>query len=118
LNDWFGTAWIDRETYQPLRISSVKAEDHETRLTFERGVELGSTPTRRSRHSFDEVDVEFAVEREGLRFPSRVVLLRREFETQRDADYLRTAARETLRIVQSYDNYRIFGVRTSTRIAE
>ena len=113
LNDWVGSAWVDPETHQLLRIRGRKTEDHRTKLIYDKGVAQDSTPANPRTHAYDELDAEFAVERGGIRFPSRVVIRRKAFETSDQADYLRTPARELFRIVQLYDNYRIFGVRTA-----
>jgi len=116
LNDWFGAAWVDLETHQLLRVRALRAEDHATKLMFDKGIVQETMPGPHRPHSFDQMEVEFAVEQEGIRFPSRVTLERTGFETSTAAPHLRTSAHEQFRIVQSYDNYRIFGVRTAESI--
>ena len=116
VNDWIGTAWVDLETGQLLLFEGMKAPDRDTKRMFEKGIELAATPAHHRTKFFDEIEVEFGVERAGIRFPSRVVLRRTKFATAWAADYLRTAAREGVSIEQSYENYRFYGVTTEESV--
>lgn len=118
LNDWFGAAWVDLESGQLLRFRGFEAEDRAAKELFDKSIVQQGTPVRQRSRSFDEIDVEFGVESGPIRFPSRVVLERTEFEVSRKAGYLRTPAVKDLRVVQSYDNYRIFGVHATESILD
>jgi hypothetical protein len=116
LNHWFGAAWVDRDTHQLLRFRGLEAGDREAKELYDKGVVQEGSPFRGRLHFFDEIDVEFGVRSGEIRFPSRVVMVRTEFATSWKASYLRTEAVRDLRTVQSYDNYRIFGVRSAETI--
>ena len=94
----------------------LEAEDREAKELYDKGVVQEGSPSHRRSHVFDEIDVEFGVRSDELRFPSRVVMVRTEFETSWKASYLRTEAVRDLRTVQSYDNYRIFEVRSAETV--
>jgi YD repeat-containing protein len=113
LNQWFGAAWVDRDTHRLLRFRGLEVEDRVAKELYDKGVVQEGSRVHRRSHYFDEIDVEFGVRSGELRFPSRVVMERTKFETSWKASYLRTEAVRDLRTVQSYDNYRIFGVRSA-----
>lgn len=116
LNQWFGAAWVDRDTHQLLRFRGLEVEDREAKELYDKGVVQEGSPFQPRSHFFDEIDVEFGVRSGEIRFPNRVVTERTEFETSWGAGYLRTEGVRNLRTVQSYDNYRIFGVRSAETI--
>ena len=54
VNDWFGTAWIDRETLQLLRVEAQSPEDYYQRKKFEsRLAVVSATPLESARAHFD-----------------------------------------------------------------
>ena len=111
VNDWFGEAWVDAETFQLLRFEGVKAEDIETLRLFENSIEQSSVHAYRA-HSYATIHVDYGVERDEMRFPSEVVIRKTMFTTPIDGSYLRSPAYREVEVRQFYDNYRIYGVET------
>ncbi len=104
-NDWFGTAWVDPNSYQLLHVEAMKAADH--RLLQEITKSHGPSPLL---EWITEVATDFEMVKNGIRFPSRVTLTSRQ--------YLSGEGRplHEARSTQTYSNYRFYGVRTSEEV--
>ena len=110
VNDWIGAAWVDRQTYELLRFEGLKVEDHRQKRIFSLGIEQSLVRRPYDSRSFDGIEVEFGEQKNGMRFPSKVVIRRTEFATARTAKYLRSPGYRALEVEQSYDDYRLYGV--------
>ena len=110
LNDWFGTAWIDPDSYQLLHVEAMKAADH-------RRLEEVTTMRAGSPQPSDwitEVVTDFEVVKNGMRFPSRVTLTSRRYLSGGGPP----RKVEEARVVQTYSEYRFYGVRTTEEIRD
>jgi hypothetical protein len=116
VNDWIGAAWVDRQTYELLRFEGLKVDDHRQKRIFSLGIEQSKVPRPYDSRSFDGIEVEFGEQKNGMRFPSKVVIRRTVFATARTAKYLRSPGYRALEVEQSYDDYRFFGVTTEETV--
>ena len=119
LNDWFGTAWIDRETLQLLEVEAMKPEDWEVQQEFERKLAEASRSSphlRKERYILTGVSTEFSVEKNGMRFPGRthIFVVRRRIRGGVGDD--RYHEREIRAVQQVYTDYQFFSVRTRQEI--
>ncbi len=73
-------------------------------------------PRPHDSRSFDGIEVEFGEQKNGMRFPSKVVSRRTVFATARTAKYLRSPGYHALEVEQSYDDYRLYGVMTKETV--
>jgi hypothetical protein len=112
INNWYGLAWIDRETAQPLKIVAHRPEDHEEMRKIEqhRSGEAVSDWV----YLVEEVSTEFKIERRGMRFPSRVELRQVHYDFMRRFDDWNKQERTTLWVYQTYDDYRFYDVKSTT----
>ena len=114
LNDWYGVAWFDRETYLPLVVEAWSPEEHARKLELEDRLAAAAEQPRRSHstHMVTSVRAEFREQRNGLRLPTRVTLRETRFVVwgKRGTSGYRE---ETLASVkQLYTNYRFYDVET------
>ena len=110
LNDWFGTAWVDPDSYQLLHVEAMKAADH-------RRLEEVTTIRAGSSHPSEwitEVVTDFEVVKNGMRFPSRVTLTSRRYLSGGGPPRKIAEARS----VQTYSEYRFYNVRTTEEIRD
>ena len=118
VNDWFGTAWIDRKTLQLLRVEAQTPEDYYHRKAFESRLAAASaTPLESARAHFEieSVATDFAIEKNGMRFPSEVLIEKSRFTVPgRRGKPFETAL--VYRVRQSYSDYRFFSVRSAEEI--
>ena len=128
VNDWFGRVWIDKESSQILRVEAkssdtLTAESSEEEQDSEEAEEGGLT------FSVTNVITEFAVEKNGMRFPSHAMLtasVSRRFgegahvvaALTGDVGEYETEVRTVFRVDQTYDGYRFFNVRSETEIRD
>ncbi len=109
IDQWEGTAWVDEDTLDIVRVEAVPANQADTldaraaeyRQSF-RILGMGTKP-RPKEH---RLKVEFGIQREGLRFPSRL------FATTRVLDSLAQNGRLKDSVALSYDSYVFYGVDT------
>jgi hypothetical protein len=118
VNDWFGTVWIDRSTSQILRVEAQTPEDFEERWRFVRAL-TGSpvSPGDSLRRSFpvESITTEFGFEKNGMTFPSEVLIERVRFNVPGRGG--RPFDSELVnRVRQTYDDYRFFSVHTADEI--
>ncbi len=109
-NDWFGTAWVDLNSYQLLHVEAMKVADH-------RRLEEVKTLRAGSPHPSDwitDVVTDFEVVKNGMRFPSRVTLTSSRYLS--GGGPVRKLFQAST--VQSYSDYRFYGVRTTEEIRD
>jgi hypothetical protein len=114
VNGWFGTAWVDRETAQLLKVEAHRSEDHLTLMEIERhraGEAVSSWV-----YNVEKVTTEFGIEAKGMRFPSRVELRRDRHDLLRGLDDWRYKTSNVLLVDQTYTAYRFFGAEAESRI--
>lgn len=109
VNNWYGSAWIDLETAQPLKVVAHRPEDHEEIRKIER--HRAGEAVSDWVYFVEEVSTEFNVEERGMRLPSRVELRQSNHYFMRG---LNEEERTTLRVYQTYTDYRFFEVETAT----
>jgi len=118
-NDWFGRAWIDAETYQVLRVEALQAGDYAELDAIDKDRVTLNVP--RDGRLVVRLEAEFAVEKSGVRLPSKVTLTGKDFSMRALAFGLprgissalpewRLRGRIAFRVEQLYDNYRFFEV--------
>jgi hypothetical protein len=128
VNDWFGKIWIDKESSQILRVEarssdSLTDESPTDGQKTEEPAEGGTTFTVTS------VITEFAIEKNGMRFPSHAILtasVSRRFgegahvvaALSGDVGEYETEVRTVFRVDQTYDDYRFFNVRSEAEIRD
>lgn len=118
--DWVGRAWIDRETYQLLRVDAASSGDF-TAARIAGTAEVGRP------YLFTHVRTEFDFEKNGLRFPSDATLAATQLplEEPTTGGYLKLARRllddgiprqRQFLVQQKYRDYRFFSVRTEEEV--
>jgi len=119
-NDWVGTAWFDLETFQPLRVEAMKIEEHEKQRRLQLAVRAAQMPrgNHRSTHLIQQVVTEYAVQKNGMRFPSIVRFRESRFEVWGFDGSSGVQDYPVYRLHQTYDDYRFFGVRTAEEIQQ
>ena len=118
-NEWIGTMWIDRESFQLLRVEAHLALEmpQVQRLERARAEGLEADKAKRTTLTFSHVTTEFDVVRNGMRFPGRVTVTRTDYRlTARKRGGAAVNPQELYRIVQTYSGYRFFKVRTAEQI--
>ena len=118
VSDWFGTAWIDRETHQMLKVEALKAGEYWKKRKLEDLLEEipDQDKRHRSSHSYEQFTTEYAVVKNGMRFPSSVMVRKSRYEIWGGKGSSGYKERPVFRVHQSYENYRFFGVRTLEEI--
>jgi len=106
INEWFGTAWVDRETAQLLKVVAHRPEDEETlhELELHKAGEAVSSWV----YIVEQVTTEFRAEARGLRFPSRVELRRDRHGFLRGLDQFDHDKKLILSTEQKYSSYQFF----------
>jgi len=128
VNDWFGKAWIDKESSQILRVEA-KSSDSLTDESSDEEQDSEETPDGGMTFSVTSVTTEFAIEKNGMRFPSHAMLtasVSRRFgegahvvaALTGDVGEYETEVRTVFRVDQTYDEYRFFNVRSETEIRD
>ena len=117
INEWVGTAWIDAESAQLLRVEAYRPDEYSKLQGLERARQALAAGTRDenalpSYHSVEVIDTEFEVVQNGMRFPSEVRIERRTYDVPGNA--VRGHLHYLVR--QKYFNYQFFKVRTATEI--
>lgn len=118
LNDWVGTAWVDGEDFQLLRIEAQKVDQLKRKLEFER-LRSGADPIKDHAgeiYSFWEVDTDFKGQKNDLAFPDVILTTRRECTAKPGARGIKSACWRAFTVRQTYSNYRFFSIRTREEI--
>lgn len=118
-NAWFGTAWIDRDSFQLLRVEAYEPEHHARRQAFERARKEAALhrDVEPSDHQFRRFEIEFGVVENGMRFPSRVTIEERRYRLPFDIDVDSTGTR-VWTVEQEYKRYRFYSTRAEQQIWE
>ncbi len=117
LNDWFGTMWIDSETYQLLRVEAILSDQVAERALAQAALE--SKEISRPRYLYMTFITEFAEEKHGMRFPSQVSIVGTTVEWRSNTrSWVAGNYREykILQVDQIYSDYSFFSVRTESEI--
>ena len=120
LNDWVGTAWVDQEDHQLLRIEAQKEDQHAKKLAFERLLS-GADPIEDhagQTYSFSDVVTEFKVQKNGLAFPDAVVSTRTRCAAKPGRHGIKSTCWTAYSVTQRYSNYRFFAIRTREEIRD
>jgi len=119
INDWFGTAWVDPQTFQILRVQAMKADKHETWERMRRDLELRTAGDEESGRYYEiqTATTEFGMVKNGMRFPSRAEVVSSLYYFSKSWPDQAVLAREE-RTVQVYKGYRFFGVRTKDEVRD
>lgn len=80
--EWFGTAWIDAETFQILRVHALASADYAEKVRF--AVALANSETGGD-FVFTEITTDFWEEMNGLRFPGQVTIVRNRYRVTPNA---------------------------------
>jgi hypothetical protein len=116
-NQWVGTAWVDAETTQLLRVEARRTNEHTVWQGYQRALAaleaLGpGQPPEPTYHSVETITTDFTEEKNGMRFPGEVRIERRGYDVPGNA---RTGIRAYL-VRQVYRDYRFFSIRTREEI--
>lgn len=106
INDWIGTAWVEPETGRVVRVEAKAANDQQTLQAAEAALESG---TARRRFQVRSVSTEFGVEKNGMLLPSQAIVEMEEHLVPGRGGRP-SSSRVMSRTVQTYANYRFFGV--------
>jgi hypothetical protein len=118
VNDWFGTAWVDAETFQILRVEAWDLLEYRKQQRFERSLEEASRSPKRTRssHTVMRVVTEYEVIKNGMRFPSEVNSRNSRYVVWSKKGNSGFQDNQLYSLKQSYDNYRFFGVQMTAEI--
>lgn len=110
LNDWYGTAWVDPDTEQILRIEAYTPAQWLRKSSLEEFERDAASLPRDFATSIaiERIDTEFGFERGGLRFPSRVRLRETVHRLSVGQGRLKDRERTSLDVEQRYERYRFF----------
>jgi len=114
-NDWYGSAWVDRETYQLLRVEAQRPDDHAQEALMHSALQTARQSGRNRYHGTFPIlsyTTEFDIEKNGMRFPGRSVIEKADYQVRGGA-VVRTPI---FRVSQTYKRYGFFGVRTAEEI--
>lgn len=115
LNEWEGTAWVDSETFQLLRVEALHVEYAPQQRRLERAL-AGEVELPRGLDIVN-VSTEFGLVEHGLRLPSLAEVRRSRFFVVGRARNRRTREAPLFEVRQRYDDYRFFEVRTDERLS-
>lgn len=110
INDWYGTAWVDPDTGQILVVEAYRprqwAIEQKRQEAMAKSAQLprGFTATL----TIERVVTEFGVEREGIRFPSKVTIREVEHRISAGRSGAQDHDRVLLEVEQTYRAYRFF----------
>jgi len=118
--DWFGRAWVEKETGQLLLVEAARSGDY---LEAARG-----SVAKLEEHLYVWVRVEFSVEKHGLRFPGEATLVGTDIllPAQGDEGYRSVVWRlldngvtigRVFRVQQKYKDYKFFNVKTDEKFS-
>ncbi|MCI0568820.1 MAG: hypothetical protein L0Z52_11655 [Acidobacteria bacterium] len=119
INDWFGTAWVDPETFQILRVEAMKADKHENWERLRRDLEVltagGEEPAGRY-YEIQTATTEFGMVKNGMRFPSRAEVVSSIYYFSKAKLPDRASLAKEERTLQTYKRYKFYGVRTRDEV--
>lgn len=111
VNNWYGTAWVDEETAQLLRVEAHRPDDHEElqRVESHRAGEAVSSWV----YDVQYFSTEFTVEKRGMRFPGLVEMREIHYDFRRGLHDFKKQERTVLWVYQTYSDYRFFEVEST-----
>jgi hypothetical protein len=115
VNEWCGTTWVDRDTWQPLRVEAMAVEQCGSTEQLKQQIAGSTAP---SKATLTWIMTEFDVVENGMRFPGRVVAKRSTYRVEMVGDMPSMRERPVFEITQRYENYKFFGVRTEEEISK
>ena len=111
VNNWFGTAWVDRETAQLLKVVAHRPKDEEELKKIEQHA-AGEAVIAWS-YVVEITTTEFTAEERGQRLPGRVEQRSDRHDFSRSLD---ASVRSIRRVQQLYTDYRFFEVKATESI--
>jgi hypothetical protein len=123
LNDWFGIAWVDSQTFQILHVEAMSAKDHAAfqQLQADRleAAHAGPVPMPRWVRRIESVSTDFAKVKNGMRFPSRTEIKLTRYTVPTGGRPTRWGDTVVLdRTVQKYTHYLFYGVRAEGQVRD
>ena len=112
-NDWFGTAWIDPETAQIVRLVAYRPEDEEVRRRLEEFRDGGEL--EREWYELRTITTDFTETKNGLRFPGSIRIEKATY-WGRNRKRLEDHKKVLLEVEQTFTKYRFFSVRSEGEI--
>ncbi|HET8946894.1 MAG TPA: hypothetical protein VFQ07_07915 [Candidatus Polarisedimenticolia bacterium] len=115
INGWTGTAWVEPATGRILHVEAQEAESLETLRLFEAAMAPGEqAPAGGNRFPVMTATTDFGVEKGGMLFPTRATV---EIEEHRfpGRGGRSSSTKVVYRILQTYADYRFFGVRAEEK---
>jgi len=116
VNEWCGTAWVDHDSWQLLRVEAVPAVECKAGVQLQTRLAGKSAAVALAAYPLTEVTTEFDVEKNGMRFPGRVVAERTMYHVETIDGKPSKKETPEFRVTQTYKRYRFFGVRTHEEI--
>jgi hypothetical protein len=114
VNDWTGTVWVEPSTGRIVRVEAKGAEDLETLRLFEASMAPGERPPAPHRFPVLIATTEFGVEKNGMLLPTKATVEIEEHQIPGRGG--RAPSTKTVyRVLQTYANYRFFGVRAEEK---
>jgi hypothetical protein len=110
VNDWYGTAWIDAEIAQLLKVEAYTPEDRARQRKMQR--HASGDAVNAWIYDIESVTTWFEIEVNGLRFPSRVEIRRFNYNVEPSKGGWKIRPDPLLQVDQSYQRYQFFGVST------
>lgn len=110
INDWYGTAWIDVETAQLLKVEAYTPADQRRREEMER--HAAGDAVNEWIYDVERITTWFEIELDNLRFPSRVEIRRINYNLERGKNGYKVRPDAVLQVDQTYQHYEFFGVST------
>ena len=110
LNDWFGTAWVDPQTAQIVKVEAFTPANW-ARLKKVEHVDPATDPGPET-HVLERITTWFTIETKGMRFPERVQFRRELYEPARKGGVWSMNRTDLLEVNQVYRDYEFFGVDT------
>ncbi len=125
VNDWTGTAWVDEETFQIVKIVASEARLHADHVNLLERYEAlkrqaKQEPKREEpkpfRFEMITYSTLFGYVKNGMRFPTEVRTERRKYLLPGDDIDDPRAGHRVFLVVQTFDKYRFFSVRTEEQV--
>ena len=120
LNRWVGTAWVDPDSFQLLRVEAKPVEDHAAYLQMQKDRLDAShgrpIPLSRWVQLIENVSTDFSVEKNGMRFPGRTEITLTQYTVPFNRQLLKKDTQVVDRTMQKYSSYQFFNVRTESEV--
>ena len=114
INVWFGTAWVDPEMGQLLKVVAYKPDHYHTKTRLEGIQERNSADELRA--EYETITTLFTEEKNGLRFPGKVVLDRSVYRWTYGGGTGDPVKSTLYKVEQKYRNYEFFSVRAAEEV--